>query len=165
MICFLWGKNWTSSAPRSQYASRNSYDRPTRSRFSVILLSAKANSEFILKIHVALHASHAALANVIKISSQCYPPNTKFSPNYQLLSSAAYSNSPVPITLPPLLPNVLPCYQNIFTRRTSGHSLGTFTAAKFSNSPPHHSRARHTSYKGPLQYTCVCPLKHWNYRQ
>jgi len=38
------------------------------------------------------------------------------------------------ITLPYSLPKVLPCYQSAFTRRTSVHCLGTFRAAKFSDS-------------------------------
>ena len=45
-------------------------------------------------------------------------------------------NTQFAIALPSLLSKVLPCYQHTFTRRTSGHSLGTFRAAKFSDSPP-----------------------------
>jgi hypothetical protein len=36
-------------------------DQPTRSRFSVVFLGPRANAELVLKFHVALHASHAAL--------------------------------------------------------------------------------------------------------
>jgi len=31
----------------------------------------------------------------------------------------------IPITVPALFPNTLPCFQPTFTRRTSGHCLGT----------------------------------------
>jgi hypothetical protein len=49
---------------RSQFASRRSYDRSTRSRFSMVILGPRANAEFVPKFHVALHASHAALPMV-----------------------------------------------------------------------------------------------------
>jgi hypothetical protein len=49
---------------RSQFASRRSCDRPTRSRLSVIFLGPRANAELVPKFHVALHASHAALPMV-----------------------------------------------------------------------------------------------------
>jgi hypothetical protein len=53
----------------SQFASGMSCDRPTRSRFSVVFLGPRANSELVPKFHVALHASHAALLMVtLKIS-------------------------------------------------------------------------------------------------
>jgi hypothetical protein len=45
----------------SQFASERSCDRPTRLRFSVVFLGPRANAELVLKFHVALHASHAAL--------------------------------------------------------------------------------------------------------
>jgi hypothetical protein len=45
----------------SQFASGRSCDRPTRSRLSVVFLGPRANAELVLKFHVALHASHAAL--------------------------------------------------------------------------------------------------------
>jgi hypothetical protein len=41
--------------------SSQTFDRPTRSRFSVVLLGPRANAELVPKFHVALHASHAAL--------------------------------------------------------------------------------------------------------
>jgi hypothetical protein len=49
---------------RSQFASERSCDRPSRSRFSVVFLVPRANTELVLKFHVALHASHAALPMV-----------------------------------------------------------------------------------------------------
>jgi hypothetical protein len=49
----------------SQFASRRSCDRPTRSRFSVIFVGNRANAELVPKFHVALRASHAALPMVI----------------------------------------------------------------------------------------------------
>jgi hypothetical protein len=45
---------------RSEFASGRPCDRPTRSRFSVVFLSPRANAELIPKPYVALHASHAA---------------------------------------------------------------------------------------------------------
>jgi hypothetical protein len=54
---------------RSQFTSRRSCDRPTRSRFSVVFLGPRANAELVPKFHVVLHASHAALQMVtLKIS-------------------------------------------------------------------------------------------------
>ena len=47
-----------------------------------------------------------------------------------------YSNSPVFITLPYLVSNTVPCVQPIFTRRTSGHCLGSFRSVTFSVPPP-----------------------------
>jgi hypothetical protein len=45
--------------------------RPTRSRFSVVFLDPRANAELVLKFHVALHASHAALPMVTLKISPC----------------------------------------------------------------------------------------------
>jgi hypothetical protein len=59
---------------RSQFASGRSYDRPTRSRFSVVFLAPRANAKLVPKFHVALHASHAALPMV----------TLKFRPNVAL---------------------------------------------------------------------------------
>jgi hypothetical protein len=49
---------------RSQFASGRSCDWPTRSRFPVVFLGPRANTELVPKFHVALHASHAALPMV-----------------------------------------------------------------------------------------------------
>jgi hypothetical protein len=46
---------------RSQFASGRSWDRPTRSRFSVVFLGPRANAGLVPKFHVAHHASHTAL--------------------------------------------------------------------------------------------------------
>jgi hypothetical protein len=108
---------WTANTTHVFFKSATGYksvriprfcDRPTRRRYSVVFLSPRANAQSVPKIHVALHASHAALPrtsfflpkcsppppNAIRISSWRYPPNTKLSPNVQLLSSAAYSQQP-----------------------------------------------------------------------
>jgi hypothetical protein len=54
---------------RSQFAPGRSCDWPTRSRFSMVFLSPRANAELVTKFHIALHASHAALPMVtLKIS-------------------------------------------------------------------------------------------------
>jgi hypothetical protein len=49
---------------RSQFASGRPCDRPTRSRFSVVILGSRSNAELVPKFHVALHGSHAALPMV-----------------------------------------------------------------------------------------------------
>jgi hypothetical protein len=49
---------------RSQFASGRSCGRPNRSRFCVVFLVPSANSELVRKLHIALHASHAALPMV-----------------------------------------------------------------------------------------------------
>jgi hypothetical protein len=49
---------------RSQFASGRSCDRPIRSRFSVVFIVPRANAKLVPKVHVALHASHAALSMV-----------------------------------------------------------------------------------------------------
>jgi hypothetical protein len=56
---------------RSQFASGRSCDRPTRSRFSVVFLGLRANSELLHKFHIALHASHAALPMTTLQISPC----------------------------------------------------------------------------------------------
>jgi hypothetical protein len=61
----------------SQFASERSCDRPTRLRFSVVFLGPRANAELVIKFHLALHASHAALPMV----------TLKFRPNVALLMS------------------------------------------------------------------------------
>jgi hypothetical protein len=54
---------------RSQFASGRSCDRPTRSRFPVVFLVPRANTELVPKFLVALHASYPALQIVtLKIS-------------------------------------------------------------------------------------------------
>jgi hypothetical protein len=47
---------------RSQFVSGRCCDRPTR--FSVVFLGPRANSELVSKFHFALHASHAALPTI-----------------------------------------------------------------------------------------------------
>jgi hypothetical protein len=56
---------------RSQFASGRSCDRPTRSRFSVVVHGPRTNAELVPKFHVALHASHAALPMVTLGISHC----------------------------------------------------------------------------------------------
>jgi hypothetical protein len=63
---------------RSQFASGRSCDGPTRSRFSVVFLGPRASAELVLKFHVALHASHAALPMVTpNIPPYCTLPNVE----------------------------------------------------------------------------------------
>jgi hypothetical protein len=56
---------------RSQFASGRSWDRPTRSRFPVVFLGPRANTELISKFHVALHASLATVPMVTLKISPC----------------------------------------------------------------------------------------------
>ena len=97
---------------RSQCASGRPCDPPLRSRFSVIFLGTRANSKLVSRFHVSLLLSHSAVpvllskflprrspSNLIKFSSKYGPPSTDSSPHSQVLSSAAYSNSPRTITL------------------------------------------------------------------
>jgi hypothetical protein len=106
----------------------------------VIFFGHRANTELVPKIHAPLHVSHAALpkltlkfptkqshSNVIKISSQCYSPNKKIQPKRSILFPLLHS----PIFYPLFLPKILPCFQPTFTRRTSGHGLGTLKEAFF----------------------------------
>jgi hypothetical protein len=81
----LWGKKITAQIgtnvracifnagllARSQFASGRSCDRPTQSRFSVVLLGPRANAELVPKFHIALHASHAALPMATLKISPC----------------------------------------------------------------------------------------------
>ena len=70
------------------------------------------------------------------LSSPCYLPSTKLSPNVNLLLPAAYPNSSPPITIPSSLPKCFTSFsQPTLTRRTSGHCLGTFRALNFLVSP------------------------------
>jgi hypothetical protein len=57
---------------RIQLATGRSCDQPTRSRFSVVFLGPRANAVLVRKFHVALHASHAALAI---LTSKSRPPS------------------------------------------------------------------------------------------
>jgi hypothetical protein len=62
------------SVPRSYNQNSWSNEFPTRSRFSVVLLDPRANAELVPRLHVALHASYAALPMV----------TSKFRPNIAL---------------------------------------------------------------------------------
>jgi hypothetical protein len=55
--------------------------RPNRSTFSVVFLGPRANSEFVPKFHVALHASHADLPI----------PMSKFRPKIALTSTPNFT--------------------------------------------------------------------------
>jgi hypothetical protein len=57
---------------------------------------------------------------------------TNFSPNAQVISSVAYSNIPISVTLPSTsLTKALTCLQPTLTRRTSGHCVRNFRAVSF----------------------------------
>jgi hypothetical protein len=69
---------------RSQFASGRSCDRPTRSRFSVVVLGPRANAELVPKVHLALHASHAALSMVALEISPCTNVTLTFDVDFEL---------------------------------------------------------------------------------
>ena len=73
-------------------------------------------------------------SNAEKLPWYC-PPNTKYTQNAQLNSSAAHFRQSAPNTLPSLLPNALPCSHLAFSRRTREHCMGTFIAIFSSLSP------------------------------
>jgi hypothetical protein len=115
--CFAYLK--AALLARSQYASGRPSDRPTQPRFSVAFLCPGS------KKRVPLHASYVAIpkltpnfppkcipTKVIKISSRCTTPNTKSSPNTQILPSAAYCSSLLSLPVPHQIPNPLPCLRD-----------------------------------------------------
>jgi hypothetical protein len=115
-------------------------------------LGPRANVELVHKFHVALHASHAALPMLtskfrpkvaphinIKISPNAALPRliTKFRIVYErsktLLNFSPCSTLHLTFSTSKRLTFTLPT----FTRRTSGHCLGTFVAANINLcSPP-----------------------------
>jgi hypothetical protein len=107
----------TRLVARSQYASGRSCDRPTRSICSVALLRPRTKAQSVTKIHVALHASHAAVPML-----PTFRHNAAVSPDVHFLPCAAYclQSTSKRLTLQPT-----------FTRRTSGHSLGNFREVNF----------------------------------
>ena len=69
IICAAGTEYWIiTELARFRYASARSFARPTRSRFSVVSLSTRVNSELVPKIHVVFHAFHPALPKVITVS-------------------------------------------------------------------------------------------------
>jgi hypothetical protein len=110
----------------------------------VVLRGPRANGELVPKLHVSLHASHAALPILTSMSPLSSFPHIKIKmspyaalPRFnvwnrgsnwvqwdpaQLLFLLHFSS------LASSLLNVLPPPKHTFTRRTSGHSLGTFIA-------------------------------------
>jgi hypothetical protein len=126
-------------------------DQPIRPRFSVVLLSHRANDESVPKIHVASLAYHAAFQNTnFKFFPKTHPPHhptmrSNFFCNVSLQTHnlalllnlyllLPTPNFPILTSLPSLLPQVLPCYQSTFAPKVPGHYLGTFRAGTFSDS-------------------------------
>lgn len=131
---------------RSQHASGGSGDRPSRPKFSIVSVSLGANSELVPEIHVALHASLAALSRVQNFRQKATPKRehnffivlpSKHTvlAKYSVLSSAAYTQQFTSHQLNFFTSQLLSCYQPTFTRRTSGHYLGSFRVAEFSDPP------------------------------
>ena len=92
----------------------------------------RANAEQVTEIHVCCTAHF--VRSTFKINFTLFRPKcslplskfghnykiqySKYNPNVQFLCSSAYSNSPLPITLPSSMPNILPYVPTSFTRRT-----------------------------------------------
>jgi hypothetical protein len=119
----------------------------------VVFLSPRANVELAPKIHIALHASHAALPKSIfeilvktqsskrcKIFFTLLPSQHKIQPNSQPIPSAAPYQQFTSHHLTFFTSQCCTFLPATFTRRTSGHYLGTCTAANFfftfSHPPP-----------------------------
>jgi hypothetical protein len=64
-----------------------------------------------------------------------FGPSTARTPILSLSLTLHTQNNPIPITFTPSLPNALPCLEPTFTRRTSGHCLGTCRATKCPATP------------------------------
>jgi hypothetical protein len=150
---------------RSQYAFGKSCDRPTRSRFSVVFLGPRADAELVPKFHVALHASHAALPMLTSKFRPKVAPHIIFqiSPNAAL--PRIISKFKIAHERSKTLLNFSPCYTShptfsiskrltftkpTFTRRTSGHCLGTFVAANLNLCPSLPLKSSAYRYSPPL---------------
>jgi hypothetical protein len=79
----------------------------------VVFLGPRTNAELVPKFHVTLHDSHAAVSILTHL--------------YSLLHLSS---------LPSSLRDVLPPFQAIFTRKTSGHCMGPFISVNLVLSPP-----------------------------
>jgi hypothetical protein len=119
----------------------------------VVFLGPRANAGLVPKLHVALHASHAALpilTSKFRPSVASLMLESKF--HHMLPSQCLMSELGFQIECSGPLLNFFPCstfhhcllnfrtclppIQLTFTRRTSGHCLGTFIAANLAFSPP-----------------------------
>jgi hypothetical protein len=116
-----------------QYASGRSCNWHSGLRFSVVLLTSKANTVSTNEFHIALLSSYALLPMLTSESRHnAMSPinNSKFSCNAIVaqLRSSVSSNSPLLINLPASLLNILPCLQPICTSNISRHYVETFRA-------------------------------------
>jgi hypothetical protein len=72
---------------RSQFASGRSCDRPSWSRFSVVFLRARVNTELISKFHFTMLDSHADLP----LLNKSFSLMQLFQRHYQISSHAQYT--------------------------------------------------------------------------
>jgi hypothetical protein len=107
------------------------YPRPIRSRFSVVFLDPRANAEFVPKLHVALHASHAALPMV----TSKFRPNIALSTLAPILLMQPFQRH-IYIYIYIYMYNKITIICVTYTRRTSGHCLGTFKTGDIVSCPP-----------------------------
>jgi len=96
------------------------------------------------RIHFQMHASHVAFFSIkfkIFAKNSTFTTQTKFrhnaasqtqnsAPMRNFFPAGAHSQKPTCTTLPSSLSKLLLCFQPLFTKRTSGHFLGTFRAVK-----------------------------------
>jgi hypothetical protein len=127
------------TAGYTQYASGTSCNWSTRSWFSVVFLQQMLSWYTNSTLHCMLLMQPSP--TLMSKSSPKRSPlngvifrpdtasNAKRSPNAQLLPVAQYSQPSGPSTLPSSLRKTASCFEPTFTGRTSGHCLGTLTAA------------------------------------
>jgi hypothetical protein len=90
----------------------------------MIFLSPTGNAELVLKLHIALCASHCSHHNAnVKIPPECSPPHVNITILIQLSRDPDHLPSTVAITLPP--------FQLNFSWRITGHCLGIFRIRHF----------------------------------
>jgi hypothetical protein len=125
----------TAGLVKSHCASGTSYDRPAHLRF-MALLGSRSNYELVPKINVALYDSYAFLPNnklrIFASSQLSHHDKKKIYHNTavqtrssaQILSFFPWLHTPnrsISSRVPSSLPNPLPYFQPIFTRRPSGN--------------------------------------------
>jgi hypothetical protein len=132
---------------RSQCTSERSCDRWIQSRFFVVFLHRRVNTELAPQLYIELHASVAVLlihqlTNFVSLSS-VFDYNEGLPTQISKLSLKTASSwffrfcllttvYVITVTLPSWLPTALPCHEPIFIRITSGHCLRALQFLSFS---------------------------------
>jgi len=145
-VCLLRGTDWNYSSVLSYSLSQLAQVFPL---FSSALqqvfcpLPTSRSPAALPNITIRTSVKNADLTKWSKLRhnaapSQCCPATQHSAPNAHILSSAdplSPLNRQLIITLLSSLPKILPRHQPTFTRRTSGHFVKTFRAAKVSDPP------------------------------